>query len=512
MKVSLLMVTPRSASFEVANGHPFTSPAPHRALLNGKLAYEGDRNVFTLHNLQSDTDYLLEIVNSGAAASVAFRTAQQSLLIDVRSCGARGDGIADDTAALQAAIASCPAGGTVLLPKGKWLSGPLFLKSDVDICLARGAWLLGHRDIDRWPVLPGVLDDGAGGPPAYLGSWEGQPADCHAAILTGIGVSSVRLHGEGCIDANSSFDTWWRPDARFRAWRPRTVFLVRCQSIGLSGLTMRNSPSWTVHPLSCRDIRCVDLRIEQPAAAPNTDGINPESCEDVLIAGVHFSTGDDCIALKSGKAWIAERGGGPTRRVTIANCRMERGHGAVVIGSEMAGGVYDVIARDCLFEGTDRGLRIKTRRDRGARAIVDGVRLQNVRMLGVGTPFVVNSFYCPPGRPDQLSGDLEPGTHAPAGSVPALRNVVVTDVDCERVAHSAGYVLGLPERPLENLAIGNYRVRFDPHAEAGCPDMGPSFVPALHAGLYVCNVRGLALERIDIEGARGPAIRKENVA
>jgi polygalacturonase len=517
-KISLLLVTPVSATFEVANGHAFLSPEPHCALVNGEPAHEGSRNVFTLRGLRPDTDYRMEVANArrgdSAATPFAFRTPPRSILVDVRSCGARGDGVTDDTAALQAAIASCSPGGTVVLPEGTWLSGPLFLRSHVDVCLARGARLLGHPGVDRWPVLPGVVDDGAGGSPVFIGSWEGQPADCHAALLTGIGVSNVRIHGEGCIDANSSFDTWWsRPNARFLAWRPRTIFLAHSEAIGISGVTLCNSPSWTVHPLYCRDVRCVDLRIEQPPEAPNTDGINPESCEDVLIAGVQFSTGDDCIALKSGKAWVAGRNGRATRRVTIANCRMERGHGAIVIGSEMAAGVYDVLARDCLFEGTDRGLRIKTRRDRGAQAVVDGVRMQNVRMVGVGTPVVVNSFYCPPGRPEELSADVEDrDAHGPRERVPALRNVRIADVSCERVAHSAGYVLGLPERPLENLAISNYRVRYDPQAEAGYPDMGPSFAPALHEGLYLCNVRGLALEGIDIEGADGPTIRRENVA
>jgi polygalacturonase len=511
MTLSLLLATPRSATFEISNGHPFRAPGLQRALLDGAPAYEGERNVFTVEGLAPGQPYSLGLDASQSQAACNFRTAWESCWLDVRALGAQGDGRTDDTAALQAAISSCPAGGTVVLPRGDWLSGPLFLKSDVDLYLDRGARLLGHPDIERWPVLPAVVSNREGTRKTFLGSWEGEPADCHAGLLTGIHVSNVRIHGAGCIDGNASFDTWWsRPKSPFRGWRPRTVFLVGCRSIALAGLALRNSPSWTIHPLHCRGVSCLDLLIEQPPDSPNTDGINPESCEDVRIAGVRFSTGDDCIAVKSGKVTRNGHAPVPARGVTITNCRMERGHGAIVIGSEMSGGVYDVLARDCEFIGTDRGLRIKTRRGRGPHAIVDGIRMQNVSMRGVGTPLVVNSFYCCPG--DAGLAEIDDRAARPVGeNTPTLRNVHIADVACEGVAHSAGYVLGLPERPLENLLIARYRVRYDPAAQAGCPDMARSIAPALHEGFYLCNVRRAVLTDVDVEGASGPVIVRENV-
>ena len=185
------------------------------------------------------------------------------------------------------------------------------------------------------------------------------------------------IDGEGMIDGNASFDTWWsRPKTPFAGWRPRLVLVANSSNVVLSRAyacaTRRRGPC-----MRCArsDLRFLRLRVEAPVDSPNTDGINPESCARVRIAGVHVSTGDDCVAIKSGKPG-PEGDPPPTRDVLVSNCLMENGHGAVVLGSEMAGGIYDVTARDCVFLGTDRGFRIKTRRGRGKAAVIDGARLR----------------------------------------------------------------------------------------------------------------------------------------
>ncbi len=508
--VRQVLVTSRSATFEISNGHPFKSPSPHSASLNGKVSWSGHENVFTLRGLAPGTRHTLKLESDGKRQTLAFRTKAETAAFSVAAFGAIGDGVADDTAAIQAAIHSCPASGVVMFPPGSWLSAPLFLKSGVDLLLEKGARLIGHPDIARWPILPGTVRANGKGE-EVLGTWEGEAADCHASLITGVEVENVTIHGEGVIDANASFQTWWsRPKSQFRGWRPRTVFVVRSKAIAIEGLTVRNSPSWTLHPFRSRDIIFANLKIEAPIDSPNTDGINPDSCQDVDIVGVHFSTGDDCISIKSGKISLAKKDPVATRRIRISNCLMENGHGAVVLGSEMSGGIYDVSARDCLFVGTDRGLRLKTRRGRGKKAVIDGVSLRNVRMERVGTPFVINSFYwCDPDGKEFWIGDrnarpIDDGT-------PTLRNVSLKDVICEDTAHSAGFVLGLPERPVADVRIENYRVRFDPHAKPGEPDMAAGIVPVAREGFRLHNVRRLVMKAIDIEGADGPALIKENV-
>src|SRR6185295_16638768 len=329
--------------------------------------------------------------------------------------------------------------------------------------------------------------------------------------LTGINVENVAITGEGVIDANASLATWWsRPKSPFKGWRPRTVFFARAKNVAIEGVTVRNSPSWTLHPFRSKGITIANIKIEAPFDSPNTDGINPDSCEDVRIVGVHFSTGDDCISIKTGKISLAKVEPAPTRRVRISNCLMENGHGAVVLGSEMSSGIYDVEARDCLFVGTDRGLRLKTRRGRGKKAIIDGVKLRNVRMDRVGTPFVINSFYwCDPDGKEFWIGDrnarpVDDGT-------PTLRNISLKDVVCTNTSHSAGFVLGLPERPVANIRIENYRVRFDPDAMPGEPDMAMGIDPVAREGFRLLNVRKLVMKGVDIEGMEGPALIKENV-
>lgn len=510
VRVRVVLTTSRSATFEISNGHPYRSPSPHKVSLDGGAVWSGHENVFTLRGLRPNSRYTLKLETAGTRQTLAFWTKDETAALSVVAFGAVGDGVADDTASIQAAIQTCPAGGVVVLPAGTWLSGPLFLKSGVDLFLERGAQLMGHPDIARWPVLPGTVRANGRGD-QVLGTWEGEAADMHASLLTGIEVKDVTIHGEGVIDGNASIRTWWsRPKSPFRGWRPRAVFFVRSKNVAMEGVTVRNSPSWTIHPFRSRDVTFAKLKVEAPFDSPNTDGINPDSCQNVAIVGVHFSTGDDCISIKSGKISLAKSDPVATRRVRISNCLMENGHGAVVLGSEMSGGIYDVEARDCVFVGTDRGLRLKTRRGRGKLAVVDGVKLRNIRMERVGTPFVINSFYwCDPDGKEFWIGDrnkrpVDDGT-------PTLRNVSIKDVVCEDTAHSAGFVLGLPERPVLGIRIENYRVRFDADAKPGEPDMAAGIEPVAREGFRLHNVRKLSLKRVDIEGADGPALIKENV-
>jgi polygalacturonase len=509
VRLRRVLTTSRSVTFEIVNGHPYRSPTPHAARLEGRAVWSGCENVFSLRGLVPGRRYTLKLQTAGGRTTQSFRTRAETAALSVVSFGAIGDGVADDTAAIQAAIMSCPDGGVVVLPAGRWLSAPLFLKSNVDLLLERDARLIGHTDIARWPVLPGMVRAPGGGE-QVLGTWEGEAADMHASLLTGIEVENVTIHGEGVIDGNASLETWWsRPKTPFRGWRPRTVFFVRSKNVAMEGVTVRNSPSWTVHPFRSRELTFANLKVEAPFDSPNTDGINPDSCQDVTITGVHFSTGDDCISIKSGKISLAKKDPVATRRVRISNCLMENGHGAVVLGSEISGGIYDVEARDCLFVGTDRGLRLKTRRGRGKLAVVDGVKLRNIHMERVGVPFVINSFYwCDPDGKEFWIGDrnkrpVDDGT-------PTLRNVSIKNVVCDGTTVSAGFVLGLPERPVQGISIDNYRVRFDPQAKPGEPDMAAGIEMVAREGFRLHNVRKLSLKRIDIEGADGPVMIREN--
>ena len=175
------------------------------------------------------------------------------------------------------------------------------------------------------------------------------------------------------------------------------VFLERCEIAVLQGITVQNSPSWNLHPYFSDNLRFLDTKVLNPKDSPNTDGLDPESCKNVEITGVYFSLGDSCIAIKIGKIYMGATYKRPCENITIRQCCMRDGHGALTIGSEMAGGVKNLTVGDCMFLHTDRGLRIKTRRGRGKDAVIQGILFENITMDHVMTPFVINCFYfCDP--------------------------------------------------------------------------------------------------------------------
>ncbi|WAC47529.1 glycoside hydrolase family 28 protein [Asticcacaulis sp. SL142] len=511
-RLNLIADLPTALTFEISDGSIYRTDTARKVWVDGAPALTTDLNVFTLTGLKPDTLYTVTLDDEELVA----RTVRCKAVLDPSTFGARGDGITDDTAALQAAISACPCDGRVRLTGGDYVSGPLFLKSDMAFEIAKDARLLGRRDIANWPILPGTLYDDDGNEKAWLGSWEGEALNCHAGLINIIAARNVMIYGEGEIDGRAGFDTWWsRPKAPFgdgdhAAWRPRLISIIDSEKITLEGLTVANSPSWTIHPLNSRWLTFTNLKIKAPSDSPNTDGLNPESCTDVKICGVHFTVGDDCIALKSGKISMARKVLRPTRRVMISNCWMQDGHGAVVVGSEMASGIYDVTVRDCLFTGTDRGLRIKTRRGRGKDAVASHIRFDNIRMKNVGTAFVINSFYwCDPDGKTDYVGNRNP---FPVDErTPSIGNITLTRIYCDQTRHAAAYLLGLPEQPIDGIRIDDFRVSFSETADAGFPDMAASIPAVARKGLYICNARNVRLEHLDLKGYLGSEIELENV-
>lgn len=503
MNLVLLSVTSRTAAFEFVDAVGPELAAPLPVQLNGEPAGKTSRAVFTLNELQPGRDYT---VRADDGPETAFRTRTEAATLDIRRFGAQGDGIHDDTRALQAAIAACPADGTIVVPPGLWSSGPLFLKSGVTIYLQAGATLRGHASRASYPILPGRVER-HGGPDLFLGSWEGDPDDCYASLLTGIDIENAAIVGAGVIDGNAAAGDWWdRPKEKLKARRPKTLFLNGCRNVLVQGVTVRNSPSWTIHPLFSRDLRFHGLIIENPKESPNTDGLNPESCENVEIVGARFSVGDDCIAIKSGKIFLGKLLKRPSRDIRIRYCSMEHGHGAVVIGSEMAGGVRDVEISHCLFRLTDRGLRIKTRRGRGEDGVIDNIVLHHVEMDEVADPFVVNCFYyC---DPDGKSDYVQNRNALPVDErTPTIQNIRFEDVDAKGAQHTACYVLGLTERPILGLVIRNVHVAFNRKATPAPPAMACNVEPLARAGYVLINVENPVIENATAEGAEGPLFR-----
>lgn len=470
-----------------ATGARYYLPVPVRFRLispSGETSGVTDRTVTLLDGLTPGTPYRFEAEGFEA---LDFTTSACTGLIEAADFGLVPGSAPDDldtartnAEALARAVMAVPDGGTLRLGPGVWRALPLALKSRMTFHLAEGAVLRAPSGRTGWPILPALDAEGN-----MLGSWEGLPAACFAAPLHAIGAEGLIVEGKGTLDGSGEKGDWWTwpKETRKGARRPRGLHLINCRDVTLLGFTIRNAPSWTVHPQGCERLTAAGLTIIAPHDSPNTDGLNPESCRDVTISGVRFSVGDDCIAVKAGKR-------GPngednhlveTRGVTVRRCLMERGHGGLVIGSEMSGGVHDVTVEDCEMIGTDRGLRLKTRRGRGGR--ISNIVMRRVLLDGVETAFSANAHY----HCDADGHDERVQSRAPAPvdtGTPFIDGITIEDVEIRDLAHAAGAFLGLPEAPIRNIGIRRVSIAsMNPDAIATAPIMADGVRPMRHEGI-----------------------------
>jgi polygalacturonase len=290
------------------------------------------------------------------------------------------------TEAFAKAIAAChdAGGGRVVVPKGKFLTGPIHLRSHVELHLTEGAEVVFSDQFADY--LPPVLVR-VGGIELYNYSPLIYARDCVNVAVTGKGILNgnaeawwawarretklgFQMGAQGVPVEQRVFGT---PEA---AIRPSFLSFVNCTNILLEDFTIGSGPNWTVHPIYC--VNTTIRRVHVLTDGPNNDGIDPDSCRDMLIEDCVFDTGDDCVVLKSGYNEDGWRVGVPTENVIMRRCTSKRGHGGLVIGSEMSGGVRNVFMEDCEFEGTDRAVRIKSRADRGG--VVEKIYARNLKV------------------------------------------------------------------------------------------------------------------------------------
>ena len=499
-----------SACFELKNDLAYYAPKPYRVLLDGEERLKGDTNVFSLFGLTPDHEYTLTTECGDDISRLTFRTAKETCAIDARAAGAVGDGVADDTAALQMAIRLLPQGGRLHVPSGVFRTGPLFLKSHMTLELSEGAVLLGLTEKTAYPVIPGAIPSLDGGE-AETGAFEGLTRSMYASLLTGEYLTDVTVVGPGLLDGNAQNGDWWTTFKQDPVARPRLLFLNRCQDVVVHGLQAANSASWQLHPYWSQRVAFLDVAVTAPKISPNTDALDPESCDKVDIIGCRFSVGDDCIAIKSGKLDPARPHKAAASRHTIRNCLMAFGHGAVTLGSEISGGVNRLSVTQCLFKQTDRGLRIKTRRGRGKGCDIDGVSFDNIVMDGVLTPIVINMWYnCvdPDGNSDYVQGrDPLPVDER----TPHLGRFTFKNMVCTGTEVAACYVDGLPEMPVDSVTLQNIRVSYAENAREGVPAMMTNAQKRRKLGLYFDNVKNVTLRNVTIEGCEGDALTARHV-
>lgn len=507
MKFHNLYVSSVSACFELENTSPYYAEDAFDVTVNGAPALQGVRtNVFSLFDLHPETEYRIAIGED----VVTIITAAETACISVKDFGAVGDGVTDDTAAIQNAINYCPPCGRVTVPAGTYMVRPLVMKSDLTLELKDGAVLLGDTVEEHYPLLPGEIHDAETGTELQVTSWEGNPFPGRQSFISAHYAKNIAIVGKGAIDGNAQNSTWWNDVKKRKIARPRLVFFNQCENVVFHGITGRNSASWNFHPFFSRHVYFYNIAVEAPSNSPNTDGTDPESCDDVRFIGIRYSVGDDAIAIKSGKIYMGMKYQTPATNHLVRNCLMEYAHGAMVLGSEMAGGVKDLTVSQCYFLHTDRGLRIKTRRGRGKYAVIDGVEFSNIRMDNVKAPLVMNMYYfCDPDGHEEIVWSKE--YHPVDDTTPYLGSFTFRDMECTDCEWAAGYFYGLPEQPIGSVTIENVSFTVKEDAKPGQPAM-MDYVPSeCKRGLYFNHVKQIKLKNVTMSGQEGDRLITVNV-
>lgn len=400
--------------------------------------------------------------------------------------GAVADG--DAGAAIARAIDACAkaGGGRVVVPAGRWRTGGIRLASHVDLHVSEGATLVFDPDPKRY--LPVVTTH-----------WEGMECQNYAALIYAAGATNVAITGSGVLDGSSTWETWWAwcnkadksragpvqqkadrdrlvdmvaagtpPEQRVfgegHYLRPNFIQPYRCTNVLIEGVTLVNSPMWEVHPVLCTNVTV--RKVTAKTLGPNNDGCNPECCRDVLIEDCLFETGDDCIAIKSGRNDDGRRIGVPSENIVIRRCSFKDGHGGVTLGSEIAGGVRNVFVSDCRMDSPelDRAFRFKSNAVRGG--VLENVRIRDVAIGQVGKEVLCVEF------------DYEEGANGKHH--PVLRGVTIERVTAEK----SGQVIAI--RPIPDSTIEDILIR-------DCTFRGATAAPDLRGGDL--RLSGVTIER-----------------
>lgn len=376
-------------------------------------------------------------------------------------------------------------GGVLTVPAGEYPTGSIRLYDHMTLCIESGAALRFHQDKDKFPLIP--LE------------YEGRAGLMHQACIYAEKAKDVVVTGYGIVDGQGSY--WWEQiweKRRTEYPRPYLVCFADCEHVVLENVTLLNSPAWTVHPLRCRNVTVRGLNIKNPANSPNTDGINPDACQDVRILDCTIDVGDDCIAIKSGTEDTPNRQ--PCERIIIANCHFLHGHGGVVLGSEMSGDVRNVVVSSCVFYETDRGIRLKTRRGRGGT--VEGIQLNNLVMEKVMCPFVFNMYYsC--GTDMSMKHVWEKAPYPVTEGTPCLRDVSISGVRARECTACAGFFYGLAEMPVEGVSMQDVVVEMAENGKPGRPAMMSGLDDMQGAGFFLRNAVGVDLRGVKVRGAKG---------
>ncbi len=383
-------------------------------------------------------------------------------------------------------------GGRVVVPAGVFLTSSLRLKDNIELHLTPGAILKFTDDQKEYPVV--------------TSRWEGVKREVYASCLYAEDSKNISVTGFGLLDGNG--EKWWdlqRNHLEDLAYpRPKLVSFDSCDHVTLRDFSVIDSPSWTINPILCHNVTVDNINIKNPADSPNTDGIDPESCTNVRISNCNIDVGDDCIAIKAGTEDTAKRVS--CENITITNCTMVHGHGGVVLGSEMSGDIRNVTISNCVFQDTDRGVRLKSRRGRGG--VVEDIRIDNIVMDRVLCPFIINLYYfCGPKGKDKYVWDKNP--YPITKDTPMFRRIHFANITARNVHAAAGFIYGLAEQYAADITFDNIAIEMAKEAIPGKPAMMTGIEDMKQSGFYVGFAKNILFNRVSVTHHEGPAFHLE---
>ena len=449
--------------------------------------------------------------------------------VSITDFGAIGDGQTLNSEAFSKAIEKVAekGGGRVVIPRGIWLTGPIVLKSNINIHTEAGALVVFSTNKDLYPMIET--------------SFEGLNTVRCLSPISGKGLENIAITGKGVFDGSG--DAWrfvkrfkmtdsqwgkllksggvvndkgteWYPSVGFKKGaemskmnvprkldkledyeeikdflRPVMVSLVECKNVLLDGPVFQNSPAWCIHPLMCENLTVRNIDVRNPWYSQNGDGLDIESCKNSLVYNCTFDVGDDAICIKSGKDKSGRDRGIPTENVIVKNCVVYHGHGGVTVGSEMSGGVKNMHVSDCTFIGTDVGLRFKSQRGRGG--VVENIFISNIDMMNIPTNAIsFNLYYGGQSVSEMLAAKDDNKAKVPIPAVseetPQFKNISIKNITCKG-AYQAIYLQGLPEMNLENVSLENLTMEAE-------------------NGLLCMDANGITIKNLNLKTTNYPAL------
>jgi len=459
----------------------------------------------------------------------------QDNTVSITDFGAVGDGLTLNSQAFSDAIeaVSMKGGGRVLIPRGVWLTGPITLKSNINIHTENGALVMFSTNKDLYPLVETV----------YAGL---NTVRCQSPI-SGKDLENVAFTGDGVFDGSG--DVWrgvkrfkmtdaqwkklitsggvtndkgdrWFPSESYKKGdeinklgvpvgittmedfeemkdylRPVFVSLINCNKVLLDGPTFQNSPAWNLHMLMCENLTVRNVFVRNPWYSQNGDGLDIESCKNSVVYNCTFDVGDDAICVKSGKNEDGRKRGIPTENLIVKNCIVYHAHGGFVVGSEMSGGVKNMHVSACTFIGTDIGLRFKSTRGRGG--IVEDIYISDISMINIPTQAIsFNLFYggsAPKADPGDNSTDENRKARIPAvdETTPSFRDIHMKNIICNG-AEKAILIEGLPEMMVKNVSIEDVKMK-------------------TNKGIELINAENISFKNVIIETSHRDALLQSNV-